>query len=57
MLDNTIEGNRVNVRLEPNLEAPIIAQLNAGDKIEGQISALNSKWYEITPLTPHVLYR
>lgn len=49
VLDNTIEGNRVNVRLEPNLEAPIIAQLNAGDKIEGQISALNSKWYEITP--------
>ncbi len=49
ILDNVVEGNRVNVRLEPNLEAPIITQLNAGDKIEGQISALNSKWLEIAP--------
>lgn len=49
ILDNVIEGNRVNVRLEPNLESPIIAQLNAGDKVDGQISALNSKWVEITP--------
>ena len=51
VLDNVIEGNRVNVRLEPNLEAPVIAQMNAGDKIDGIVSALNSKWFEITP--PH----
>lgn len=49
VLDNVIEGNRVNVRLEPNIEAPIIAQLQSGEKINGQISALNSKWLEITP--------
>ncbi|KIC77085.1 hypothetical protein DB41_DC00020 [Neochlamydia sp. TUME1] len=49
VLDNTIEGNRVNVRLEPNLEAPIIAQLQTGDKVDGQISALNNKWLEIIP--------
>jgi hypothetical protein len=49
ILDNVVEGNRVNVRLEPNLEAPIIGHLNAGDRIEGTVSALNSKWYEIAP--------
>lgn len=49
ILDNVVEGNRVNIRLEPSLEAPIIAQLNAGDTVNGQISALNNKWLEITP--------
>jgi hypothetical protein len=47
VLDGVIEGNRVNVRLEPSTEAPIIGQLNTGDKIEGRISPLNSKWLEI----------
>ncbi len=47
VLDNVIEGSHVNVRLEPHLDAPVIAQLNTGDKVEGQISALNSKWFEI----------
>lgn len=52
VLDNVIEGNHVNVRLEPNLEAPVIIQLNSGDKVEGEISPLNSKWLEIaTPIT------
>ncbi|MBA3602777.1 MAG: hypothetical protein H0W50_03875 [Parachlamydiaceae bacterium] len=49
VLDNTVEGNRVNVRLEPALEAPVIAQLNTGDRVEGTISPLSSKWLEITP--------
>lgn len=49
VLDNIVEGNRVNVRLEPALEAPVIAQLNNGDRIEGTVSALNSKWLEISP--------
>ncbi|WP_213155353.1 SH3 domain-containing protein [Neochlamydia sp. AcF65] len=49
VLDNTIEGSRVNVRLEPHLDAPVIAQLQTGDKVNGQISALNNKWLEITP--------
>lgn len=52
VLDNTIEANRVNVRLHPNLDAPIIGHLNAGDKIKGTISSLNNKWLEIpTPQT------
>lgn len=49
VLDNVIEGNHVNVRLEPDLEAPIIGQLNSGDRIDGTISPLNSKWIEIAP--------
>jgi hypothetical protein len=49
ILDNVVEATRVNVRLEPELEAPILAQLHAGDHIEGTVSALNSKWLEIIP--------
>ena len=48
ILDNVVEGNRVNVRLHPDLEAPIIGHLNSGEHIDGIVSALNSKWYEIT---------
>jgi len=49
VLDNVIEASRVNVRLQPDTEAPIIAQLKAGDRIEGNISSVNSKWLEISP--------
>ena len=49
VLDGIVEGNRVNVRLEPSLDAPVIAHLNSGDHIKGVISSLNNKWYEITP--------
>ena len=56
VLDNVIEATRVNVRLEPDTEAPIIAQLHSGDAIEGNISALNSKWLEIEPPTSARFY-
>ncbi len=49
VLDNVIEANRVNVRLEPDLEAPVISHLNSGDKIQGSICPSNSKWLEIAP--------
>jgi len=49
ILDNTVEANRVNVRLQPNTEAPIVAQLGMGEKIDGKISPKHSKWYEIDP--------
>lgn len=49
VLDGIVEGNRVNVRLEPSLDAPVIAHLNSGDSIKGTLSALNNKWYEIAP--------
>lgn len=49
ILDNVVEGNHVNVRFEPDLNAPVIAQLNAGEKVHGEVSPLNSKWLEIVP--------
>lgn len=49
VLDGTVEGQHVNVRLEPILDAPVIAQLNTGDTVTGRISPINSKWLEITP--------
>ena len=49
ILDGVVEGNRVNVRLEPSLDAPVIGHLSSGDRINGIISSLNNKWYEISP--------
>ncbi len=49
VLDGVVEGNRVNVRFAPSLDAPIIGHLNSGDHIQGVISSLNNKWYEISP--------
>lgn len=48
VLDNVVEGTRVNVRLEPDTESPVVAQLNAGTRVDGTVSPLNSKWLEIT---------
>lgn len=49
VLDGVIEGSRVNVRLEPDLTAPVIAQMNTGDNVVGTISAQDKKWMEIAP--------
>jgi uncharacterized protein YgiM (DUF1202 family) len=49
ILDHVIEANRVNVRLEPHADGPIIGQMQAGDKVVGQPCALNHKWFEISP--------
>lgn len=47
VLDDTIEGNRVNIRMQPSTDAPILAHLNSGDKVEGAPCSSNSKWMEI----------
>jgi uncharacterized protein YgiM (DUF1202 family) len=49
ILDNIVEANRVNIRLEPHVDAPIIGQLHAGEKVTGNICPMNHKWLEITP--------
>ncbi len=56
VLEGVVEGSRVNVRLEPNLDSPIIAQLNSGDKIEGEVFQENNKWLEIKPPRTFALY-
>lgn len=48
VLDDTIEGTRVNVRTKPDLDAPVIAQMNSGDKVHGHIYNANNKWMEIS---------
>lgn len=48
VIDNVIEGNRVNVRLSPDTDGAVVTQLNSGDYVEGALCPLNSKWYEIT---------
>lgn len=47
VLDNIVEGDRVNVRLHPNREATIVAQLKTGDHINGVVAQANNKWLEI----------
>jgi uncharacterized protein YgiM (DUF1202 family) len=47
VLDNTVEGDRVNVRIKPDKDATILSQLKAGEHVEGAVSATNNKWLEI----------
>lgn len=49
ILDNVVEANRVNVRMLPDVDAPVIAQLSTGERVNGTVSATNNKWLEITP--------
>lgn len=49
ILENVVEANRVNVRVEPDVDAPVIAQMSIGDRVDGTVSSLNNKWLEITP--------
>lgn len=49
ILDNVVEASRVNVRLEPHVDAPIIGQLQAGDQVQGTVCSINHKWMEISP--------
>lgn len=49
ILDNVVEAERVNIRLEPHVDGPIIGQLKSGDKVEGTVCASNHKWLEISP--------
>jgi hypothetical protein len=48
VLDNVVEGNRVNIRLNPDTEAPILGQLNSGEHVQGKICQENPKWLEIS---------
>ncbi len=56
ILDGVVEGSKVNVRLDPHLEAPVIGQLNSGDRVNGTISEKNAKWLEIPPPASTLFY-
>ena len=47
VIDNVIEGSRVNVRLAPDRDAPIIGRLSTGDAVNGPICEDNTKWLKI----------
>src|SRR5690606_27647111 len=49
ILDGVVEANRVNVRLEPHIDAPIIARLRTGERVKGNVCPMNHKWLEIEP--------
>ncbi len=49
IIDNTVEAHRVNVRLFPSLDAPVIGRLEHKQKIRGEILASNNKWIAISP--------
>lgn len=47
ILDGEVEGERVNVRLYPDMDAPVVGQLNRGDHVISTVSDANTKWLEI----------
>lgn len=47
VLDNVVEGDRVNVRLAPDIDSPVIGQLHAGEKVRATVCDANNKWLEI----------
>ncbi|MBN2479812.1 MAG: hypothetical protein JXA94_06255 [Parachlamydiales bacterium] len=47
IIDNVVEADRVNVRLHPNLDSPVIGQLKSKQKVSGNICETNNKWMEI----------
>lgn len=47
IIDNVVEADKVNIRLAPNLDSPIVGQLKQKDKIDGIICSQNNKWMEI----------
>lgn len=54
VLDNVVEGNRVNIRINPDLDASIIGHFNSGDQVNGVICSDNTKWLEIAlPASVH----
>ncbi|QVE49188.1 SH3 domain-containing protein [Chlamydia crocodili] len=47
VLDNIIEGEQVNVRLEPSTSAPVLVRLSRGTEIQATSSQPQGKWLEI----------
>lgn len=47
ILDGVVEAERVNIRLAPDTESPIVGRLSVGDKVQTTVSPLNNKWFEV----------
>lgn len=49
ILDDIVEADRVNVRLEPSTTAPVIGKLEKGTHIHSKLCKNQTKWLEIAP--------
>lgn len=47
VIDDVVEGDRVNVRLAPDRDATVIGHYSTGRHIDGKICDENNKWLEI----------
>lgn len=47
IIDNIVDANSINIRLQPSVEAPVIGNLSKGMKVHGKIAPQNRKWMEI----------
>lgn len=56
ILDNTIEGEQVNVRSEPSTSAPILSRLSRGTQVSLTQNQTPGKWLEIELPSQCVLY-
>lgn len=56
ILDNTIEGEQVNVRSEPSTSAPILSRLSRGTQVSLTKNQPTGKWSEIELPSQCVLY-
>ena len=50
IIDDVVEAHRVNVRLEPNIDSPILGQLKHNKKIKTKPYPKNNKWLEVYEL-------
>lgn len=57
IFEGKVDANRVNIRLRPDLQAPILGQLNLGETIsETKECVEDRKWLEISPPSKVRLY-
>ncbi len=47
VIDGVVEADRVNIRLAPNREAPVVGRYNKGAIVEEAVSVDHPKWLEI----------
>lgn len=47
VLNHTVDACRINVRLQPSIDAPVVGQLHQGERVEGKPSTVDDQWIEI----------
>ncbi|WP_100934002.1 SH3 domain-containing protein [Candidatus Chlamydia corallus] len=56
VIDNVIEGEQVNVRLEPSTSAPVLVRLSRGTQIQTTSNEPHGKWLEIVLPSQCIFY-